>query len=547
MIRISHRGGPLYALVGPWNETVKDVCKSTPGMAWSPIQRAWVGYSDAVDIASSRLRESNVEVVGDIQSFIEDSKLQASTLAICYESLRDYQRIGVEFLVDHAREGCILADDMALGKTLMAIRAARAFKDKTVIVCPSFVKNHWLDELKKWWPSATTRILSGIKPNLEAESLSFQTLPIDVVIVNYDILHAWLPTIIAWQAKTLIVDELHYLMTPSSRRTNAARDLARTCNQRIGLTGTPKPSHVKNLWAAVDVLSESRFGKTFFGFGLRYCDGHQVGIEIFQEGIKSIRNVWDFNGASHEEELKHRLSFFMLRRLKSEVSIQLPPVTRQIIEVEVKTSKFSLSKALQSDRTLRKSLDLAADQKIPQVIDLVRSYVEADRKVVCFSYRKAIASAIADGVRQHFSGDVKVVTGDIDVKKRLAIVASTPDLLCATMDSLGVGVSLAYADVGVFAELHYTPSTLMQCEARLPRPDSKASSVLIVYVIARGTADDIIKRIVISKMAIDERVIGKSTSKLFDELNAAASMSVSEKMRRLYERLLKDDEDAAAE
>ena len=536
MIRISHRGGPLYALVGPWNETVKDVCKSTPGMQWQPIQRAWVGYSDAVDCVSTRLRNEGVEVAGDIKI---DSSKDVSTFAICYESLRDYQRTGVEFLVDHAREGCILADDMALGKTIQSIRAARAFKDKTVVVCPSFVKNHWLDELKKWWPSATTRILSGVKTTDIIDN------SVDVVIVNYDILHAWLPTLIVWQAKTLIVDELHYLMTPSSRRTNAARDLARTCQQRIGLTGTPKPSHVKNLWAAVDVLSESRFGKTFFGFGLRYCNGHQVSIDIFQEGIKATRNVWDFSGSSHEDELRHRLSFFMLRRLKSEVSIQLPAVTRQIIEVEVKAPKFSLSKSLQSDRALRKALDIAADQKIPQAIDLVRSYVESGRKVVCFGYRKAIAAAIAEGVRQHLKSKIEVVTGDIDVKKRLAIVASQPDLLCATMDSLGVGVSLAYADVGIFVELHYTPSTLMQCEARIPRSDSKASNVLIVYLIARGTADDIIKRIVISKMAIDEKIIGKSTSKLFDELNAAASVSVSEKMRKLYERLLEQDEDAA--
>jgi SNF2 family DNA or RNA helicase len=541
VIRISHRGGPLYALVGPWNETVRDVCKSTPGMQWSPIQRAWIGYSDAVSVTSSRLKAENIEVAGNIKSssasFLDVSK--SSMFAICYESLRDYQRTGVEFLVDHAREGCVLADDMALGKTIQSIRAARAFKDKTVVVCPSFVKNHWLDELKKWWPSATTRILSGVKTTDVIDN------SIDVVIANFDILHAWLPTIIAWGAKTLIVDELHYLMTPSSRRTNSSRDLARTCNQRIGLTGTPKPSHVKNLWAAIDVLSESRFGKTFFGFGLRYCNGHQVGIEIFQEGIKSIRNVWDFNGSSHEEELKHRLSFFMLRRLKSEVSIQLPSVMRQIIELEVKSPKFSLSKSLQSDRALRKSLDIAADAKIPQVVDLVRSYVEAGRKVVCFSYRKAIAAAIADGVKQHLKSKIEVVTGDIDAKKRLAIVASQPDLLCCTMDSLGVGVSLAYADVGIFAELHYVPSTLQQCEARLPRPDSKASSVLIVYAVARGTADDIIKKIVLNKMSVDEKVIGKSTSKLFDELNAAASMSVSEKMKRLYERLLKDDEEVA--
>jgi len=449
------------------------------------------------------------------------------------EYTRDSESVCISVAAEDAlylTEHCILTHN-----TIQSIRAARAFKERTVVVCPAFVKRHWEAELKLWWPDAKVQRLE----TLSAEAIDFD---VNVVVINFDILRAWAPWIIEWGAKTFICDELHYLMSFSSKRTSAARDVARTCLYRIGLTATPKPSHVRDLWAALDVLSEARFGDKFFAFGLRYAGGKQETIEVQEEGITVPRVVWRFDGSSHEEELSRRLSFMMLRRTKAEVSLQLPQIIRQVIEIDVKKN-FKLS-SVTSNKELRRQLDVAAAQKIPQVIDMSVDDVAAGNKIVVFTYRKADAHAIAEGIQNQlpWKARVETVTGEVSQQKRHDIVRAQPDVLCCTMDSMGVGISLAYADIATFAGLHYVPSTLYQCESRLPRPDSKSSSKLIRYVCARGTADDLIRRVVIAKMTIDQKIVGRQSSKLLEDLEAPSKEDAATKLKRLYERMLKEDE-----
>ena len=61
-------------------------------------------------------------------------------IPIAEKGLRDYQKLGVRFLITRGAEGCMLADDMGLGKTATAITAARALKSKTLVVCPQYVR-----------------------------------------------------------------------------------------------------------------------------------------------------------------------------------------------------------------------------------------------------------------------------------------------------------------------------------------------------------------------------------------------------------------------
>lgn len=535
--RVVNRGGHVYGIVGPYNEKIKTICKRIPGMHWSNQHRAWLGYLDAVSTVCDVAKSQGITIAPPAKPIIN-----ADTIAVSYEGLRDYQKTGVDFVVDHAQEGCILADDLGLGKTAQAIRSARAFKARTFVVCPNAVKLHWEDEFKKWWPDARVAVLDGMKP----ETMTPPPLTIhdyDVLIANFDIVRGWQGALQTWKPETGIIDELHYMMTSTSKRTEAVRSVFSNCRQRIGLTGTPKPSHVKNLWSAVETISPHRFGEKFFPFGLRYCAGRQEGIDLYEDGVKVTRNVWKWDGSSNEEELAKRLSFFMLRRLKSDVGLQLPRVNRQVLELEVKRKQTDHRSFLMSDRAFRKALDIAADQKIPQLIDLLVEWLAAGAKTVFWSYRKSVAQMVADSVKQKTKAKVAVITGETAIGQRKTIIASKPDLLCATMDSIGTGVSLAYAKRALFGELHYTPSTLIQAEGRLPRPDSTEEAIDVVYAVARGTADEIIKRIVLKKMAIDEKVIGRSTSKLFEDLDTAAKTSVAEKMRKLYESILKESDD----
>jgi SNF2 domain-containing protein len=556
MIRIQHRGGALYALQSSgYSEALRSEARRTPGMSWNGPSRSWIGYADAVAVTSKRLQARGAIVQGGIPSN------GVSTLPIAEKDLRGYQVEGVRFLVAKAAEGCLLADEMAMGKSVQAIRAARALKVKTVVVCPSFVRGVWADEIKRWWPYAMTAAAFGTKPEpfdtmvrvdrsvMEGKGAKLgevlaplKLTDLDVVIIHYDILYAWVPILIEWGAKVLILDELQYCQGGSSRRTKACATLARSCPYRIGLTGTPPLEKTKNLWAAINVLSEGRFGEKPFPYYLRYCDAKQ-------EQVTPTKVVWKFDGSSNLDELNARLVYsattpwgFMLRRLKSEVRLELPARVRQILELEVPrlAQSASIASAIKSDKLLRQALNVTADGKIPQVVDLVVDHIQAGHKVVVGSYRKSIANCIAEDVAQRIKATIRVCTGDVPQAKRDAMIREKPDLLCCTFDSTGVGINLSFASVGVVAELDYTPTKLIQWEARFGRQAGK--NVLIQYCIARGSADELVKRVVLAKLDRFMEAVGKVDDKLRQDLAGIEGPGGVDRLKELYEKLLREDD-----
>jgi SWI/SNF-related matrix-associated actin-dependent regulator of chromatin subfamily A-like protein 1 len=545
MIQIRHYGRHTWGIWSSgFSNPLRNHAKATPGLTWDPIERAWVGYADAVAVAIKRMRAIGLRIQGN-----PGGPLGEPIMPVASKGLRDYQVTGVRFLIAKAPEGCILADALGLGKTIEAIVAARALKQKTVVVCPNVVRGVWDAELSKWWKDARVLGLSGTKPDLglfgigntpDGLSITDSYNQIDVVVIHYDILYAWVDAILAWSPKTLIIDEGHYLMGTKSRRTKAMTQLAGACPFRMMLTGTPMTSRPIDLWSPVHIISEGRFGK-FFSYGIRYANGHQ-------EQVTPTKTVWKFDGSSNLDELNERMNYteetpwgFMLRRLKSDVALELPARTRQIITLEIAKSFIRTpSAALRSDRLLRQALDSAADGKFPQVIDLVIGHLEGGAKVVVGSHRRHIAQLIADNVRQRTPWKVEVITGETPRAKRDAIIKSQPDLICCTLDSTSVGINLSYASVGVIAELVWVPSTLIQWEGRFGRHEGK--NILIQYCIAKNSVDALVKSAILKKLDSFTEAVGRTDDRLKDDFKQLEGGGAAERMRLLYEKLKADDD-----
>lgn len=553
MIRVRHYGGAEWGIESSsFSPTVRDESKTTPGMRWVGERRSWCGYVDAVDAAATRILAKGLRL--DTSTLPDPGNLGAAPVipVMAFTDLRDYQKVGVTFLVGHAAEGAFLADEVGLGKTLQALRAVRALRGKTVIICPNFLKGVWLTGLEgdstldpptpAGWPGMRVMCLKGtgidkvIEPGAKLSKTDRDTADmaaairnneVDILIINYDILHAWLPVLLAWGPVNLIFDEGHMLMGDKARRTRAAEELARHVPHRMMLTATPMTSRPRDLWAPVNVLSPGRFGHPF-PFFKAHCNA-------FQERVSAERVVWNTKGSSRLEELQRRLTFFMLRRTKDDVQLQLPPRQRQIIEVDVERQfVVAMAVALQNDASMRRALDMAADGKLPDVARLALSHVEAGHKIVIGTWRKVVAEALADALIQAGVDSVRVITGDVSPKKRAEILKEQPTVTCMTLD-LAMGLDMSYADIGLCAELHVVPSKLIQWEGRLHRFRQKRST-LFQYVIGRGTADEIIRDMVIRKMGTFAEGVGKSSDKLMQDLEGEEKSPV-EVLKGLYERM----------
>ncbi len=182
---------------------------------------------------------------------------------------RTYQKEAAKFLIDKKR--AILGDTMGLGKSCSALTAAKEVGGKTLIVCPSYVRGVWAapnGELAKWWRDASAIMLKGTKPS---------PIDADVVVIHYDILHAWVDALRDWGPVAMIIDEAHALMSSDSRRTKACRAIANSCEYVWGLTGTPLTNRPRDLFGVVDTIRPGTFG-SFFKFALRFCDAHKITV-----------------------------------------------------------------------------------------------------------------------------------------------------------------------------------------------------------------------------------------------------------------------------
>jgi SWI/SNF-related matrix-associated actin-dependent regulator 1 of chromatin subfamily A len=514
-------GSPLWAISASYySPKLQQAARSVPGMRWDGSLRAQVGYPDAVEQVVARLRELGLRT----ESAPPNERKWPHNLLVSYESARQYQRTGIDFLINQASSGALLADDMGCGKSFQAIKAARALRRKTVIVCPAHVRGVWErpagfgdkgGELVKWWPKARVATPYGLR----GDSIAPEA---DVVVVHYDIVHAWVEAILEWASDdkappsydnddeplaydgprdlTVIFDEGHVLLNAGSRRSKACKELAHAARGRIALTGTPPTERVRDLHNLVETICPGRFGD-FFPFARRYCAAKRVDVPG-PGGV--VRTVWDFSGKSNLKELRQRLDWFCLRRTKREVLTELPALQRQVVDVHVPArNRTSMNARIVGDkRRMRAALDNAANGKLRSVLDLVRSHLGAGQRVVVGTYRRAVCQRIADALSE--TAPTKFVHGGIPIPRRSKIIdelrrTEGPCCLVANIDCASTGIDLTFASVVVMAELVWEPRDLAQFEARSHRFGQEAT-VLVQYVIARGTGDELILQAVISKL-----------------------------------------------
>ncbi len=213
-------------------------------------------------------------------------------------ALRPYQWEGVSFL---ARERCaLLADEMGLGKTVQAAVALRLALaavgcDRALIVAPTALTLNWERELARWAPDLTVRRLQG--PRLDREAC--YQLPIPVVIASYDQVRLDIDQIGAEAHFNIVVlDEAQRIKNPDSETAFACRQLP--LDRAWALTGTPVENSVS------DLLSIFRF----------------LNPTLLHSGMSRV-------------EVHNRIRPFFLRRRKTEVLPDLPPIIVQDLPLEL--------------------------------------------------------------------------------------------------------------------------------------------------------------------------------------------------------------------
>lgn len=188
-----------------------------------------------------------------------------------------YQRYCINRLLTDESLGLFL--DMGLGKTVITLTAVNDLKynrfsvGKVLVIAPKKVAEAtWSKEAAKWDHLKLLRVV----PVLGSATKRIRALntPADIYVINRENV-PWLVEHYrnAWPFDMVVVDEFSSFKNHQAKRFKALTWVRKHIRRIVGLTGTPAPNGLLDLWAQVYLLDEGRrLGKTIGGFRERYFE-----------------------------------------------------------------------------------------------------------------------------------------------------------------------------------------------------------------------------------------------------------------------------------
>lgn len=246
-----------------------------------------------------------------------------------------YQGYATNKILEQDAVGLFL--DMGLGKTVSTLTAVDQLLydyfdvEKVLVIAPLRVaQKTWPDEIKKWDHLKHLRISRVL--GTEKQRLAALQAKADIWVINRENVE-WLVELYGknWPFDMVVIDELSSFKSSKAKRFRALRKV-RPCIKRIvGLTGTPAPNGLIDLWPQVYLLDQGeRLGKTVTGYRNRYFEpGKRNRTVIF---------TWDPKPGA-EEAIYSKLEDLcvsmaaedwlqMPERIDREVMVQIPEAAR---------------------------------------------------------------------------------------------------------------------------------------------------------------------------------------------------------------------------
>lgn len=404
------------------------------------------------------------------------------------------------------------------GKTVITLSAIQSLMydsyevNKVLVIAPLRVaQTVWDAEAAKWEHTRHLRFSKVLGTAQErAEALSRDA---DVYLVNRENV-PWICGFYAneraWPFDMVVIDELSSFKSRNAQRFKALRKVRPMIKRIVGLTGTPAPNGLLDLWPQMYLLDQ---GHALYRTLTQYRD------EFFTPGKRNGQIVYEWRlkpGA--EERIYQRLSGLVVS-MKSQDYLRMPERIDNVIRVKIPQEAKEQYDRMERDLVLplkdqtitatsaavvcNKLLQMAGgsiydmDGKAHELhrakLDAMQDIVEAanGNPILCYyAYKHE-----RDRLMQEFPQAR-------ELKRPEDVVAwnagKIPILLCHP-DSAGHGLNLqAGGHVLVWYGLTWSLEKYQQANARLHRQGQK-EAVVIHHIVAEGTMDERVLAVLESK------------------------------------------------
>lgn len=247
-----------------------------------------------------------------------------------YSDLHDYQLTSIGHILDNTH--CALFLEMGLGKTVSTLTAVNKLMfeeldiDSVLVVAPKRVaESVWEAEIDKWEHLShlkVAKIIGSDKQRRKAlsEKAHIYTIGRDNI--------AWLcgqygGSMLPFDM--LVIDELSSFKNPKSVRFKALRGVQPSFKRVVGLTGTPAPNGLIDLWSQVYLLDR---GKRLGKFISHYRE------DYFKPGKRNGAVVYSYDLVSDGEQRIHEKIGDICMSMKSQDYLKLPGRINNLIDIK---------------------------------------------------------------------------------------------------------------------------------------------------------------------------------------------------------------------
>lgn len=417
----------------------------------------------------------------------------------------DYQRFAIRRIVEQPACGLFL--DMGLGKTVITLTAIvelmhnRFDVARVLVIAPKLVaETVWAEEAAKWDHTRHLRI-SKVLGSVQ-ERVAALRRPADIYVINRENV-PWLVERVGakWPFDMVVVDELSSFKSPKTKRFRALRRVRPLVNRIVGLTGTPAPNGLIDLWSQIYLLDQGeRLGKTLTGYRDRF----------FKPGRRNGHIVYEWIPKPGAEERIHELLSDLCVSMRAEDWLELPE--RVDVEVPVVLDAEAMMKYKQLEKDLLLPLEgdvVTADTAgvlTNKLLQLANGAVYDTARGV-HEIHDAKLDALEELIEQAQGKPLLVFYAyqhDLERIKRRFPWAATMDepgvierwnrgevpLLLAHPASAGHGLNLQEGgNHVVWFGLTWSLELYEQANARLHR-QGQTERVIVHHLVAKGTVDE---------------------------------------------------------
>lgn len=423
-----------------------------------------------------------------------------------------YQRRAIEMILH--QNACALFLDMGLGKTVITLTAVESLLEdfaisKVLVIAPKLVaENTWSREAEKWEHTKGLAISKVI--GSRAERMRALKADADLYIIGRDNVQ-WLVNEIGrkWPFDMVVIDELSSFKNPQAKRFKALRTVMPRVDRVVGLTGTPSPNGLMDLWAQIYLLDQgSRLGRTIGAYREKYfkpgaMNGHVVYKWIALPGSqkKIEKLISDICMSMSAEDFLD-----MPERIDNEIRVKLSEKSMKAYREMEKEQLLQIGDqevvALNAAAVMNKLLQMANGAVYTDEGDVIRIHSDkldaleeiADTSdspiLVFYSYKHDL-----DAIRGRFP-EAKILKDSKDIKDWNE---GKIRLLLAHPASVGYGLNLQEGGhLIVWYGLTWSLELYQQANARLYR-QGQNQTVIIHHLIAEGTADEQVMKAIKAK------------------------------------------------